>query len=103
MKCTVGETRLFIKIALAEQLLAKGRRSVCHGSERGAVESVEGAVPNTVSWAGTSWQRQCTGLARATASNVENACDLRDLACDGRVTLHAKRAAKGVCKHNLRD
>lgn len=62
--------------------------------------SVEGAVLNTVSWEGTIWQRQRTGLARATASNVEkhlwSTCDLRDLACDGRVTLRAKQATKRV-------
>lgn len=33
--------------------------------------SVEGAVLSTVSWEGTIWQRQCTGLARATTGNVE--------------------------------
>lgn len=60
--------------------------------------SVEGAVLSTVSW--EVWQKQHTGLATATASNVEkhlrSTCDLRDLACDGRVTLRAKQAAKGV-------
>lgn len=45
MKCTVGETRVFIKAVLAEQLLVKGS-SVCHGSDV-VLWREEGAVLST--------------------------------------------------------